>query len=85
MHSPERMCIACRKRFPKSELIRIVKTPDGIAVDGNGKASGRGTYVCRDAECLKRLASKKMLNRVFRTEIGEDMYAEILSYSGKDR
>ena len=48
----------------KRELIRIVRTPEGTAVlDSTGKRSGRGAYVCRQEECLKRSIKQRQLER----------------------
>ncbi|MEG2189693.1 MAG: YlxR family protein, partial [Christensenella sp.] len=42
---PMRQCVGCRTMFPKRELIRVVKSPQGeIALDFNGKKPGRGAY-----------------------------------------
>ena len=61
---PMRMCVGCREMKEKRDLIRIVRTPDGEAVlDPSGKRSGRGAYVCRQAECLKRSIRQKQLER----------------------
>ena len=46
-HIPERSCVACGDKKPKAELLRIVRSPDGVvSVDRNGKAPGRGAYIC---------------------------------------
>ncbi|WP_018466954.1 YlxR family protein [Calidithermus timidus] len=64
-HIPERMCVACRRRRPKRELLRIVLTAEGPVIDPTGKKPGRGAYVCPDqAECwaekkLRRFAGAK--------------------------
>ena len=61
---PMRMCVGCREMKEKRELIRIVRTPEGeVAIDVTGKRSGRGAYVCRQAECLKRAIRQKPLER----------------------
>ena len=40
---PVRRCTGCGEHFPKKELVRVVRLPDGnIALDGVGKMSGRG-------------------------------------------
>jgi predicted RNA-binding protein YlxR (DUF448 family) len=44
-HIPQRTCIGCREVLPKRNLIRVVRTPDGIQVDLTGKAAGRGAYI----------------------------------------
>ena len=49
MSHPERTCLVCRRKRPKPELLRIVRSPRcDVGVDTAGHAQGRGTYVCRD-------------------------------------
>ena len=43
---PLRKCVATQQQYPKKELLRIVKTPQGtIEVDLSGKMNGRGGRV----------------------------------------
>ena len=73
--SPQRMCIACRRLFDKRDLLRIVRTPQGeVTFDPTGKAAGRGAYLCKDPECLKKTVKAKLLNKVFKTEISDEAY-----------
>lgn len=52
---PIRKCLGCGNRFPKNELIRIVRTPEGeIALDFVGKKNGRGAYMCKSVACFKK-------------------------------
>ena len=79
---PMRMCVGCREMKEKRELIRIVRTPEGTAVlDSTGKRSGRGAYVCRQEECLKRSIKQRQLERqleiTLTPEIIEALTAEI--------
>ena len=61
---PMRMCVGCREMKEKKELIRVVRTPEGeVALDPTGKRSGRGAYVCRQVECLRRAIRQKQLER----------------------
>lgn len=85
MHIPERTCAVCRRKFPKSELIRIARTADGFCVDAEHKLGGRGVYVCANPECVAGCVRKKALNRSFRTEVGEKVYAELVAYAGKGK
>ena len=58
----------------KKNLIRIIRQPDGsVCVDTTGKKNGRGAYLCRNAECLKKAMKKKALARSLQTEIPEDL------------
>lgn len=52
---PLRRCLGCGESFPKKELIRVIRAPDGtVSLDFTGKKSGRGAYVCRSLACFKR-------------------------------
>ena len=76
---PMRMCVGCREMKPKRELIRVVKSPEGIvSMDPTGRKPGRGAYVCRSAECLKRAIKQKQLERAFECAIGEETHASLL-------
>lgn len=74
---PMRMCVVTRERYPKMELLRIVKTSDGIVVDKTGKVNGHGCYIKRDIEVLNKARKNKILNRIFECDIDESIYEEI--------
>lgn len=63
--------------LPKSELVRIVKTEEGLKIDPTGKADGRGAYVCTDGECLKKIVKTKRLEKVFHTQIPAEIYEKL--------
>ena len=51
---PQRSCVVCRTKKDKKDLLRVVLTPDGeIKFDPTGRAQGRGSYLCRNEECIK--------------------------------
>ena len=61
---PMRMCVGCREMKEKKTLIRVVRSPEGeVSLDPVGKKPGRGAYVCRSADCLKRAIKQKQLER----------------------
>lgn len=67
---PIRTCVGCQERKPKKELIRIVRNVEGnIEIDLTGKKSGRGTYLCRNLECLEKSLHGKRLNKALNKEI----------------
>lgn len=75
---PLRMCVACREGKPKKEMLRIVKNAAGeITLDFSGKLSGRGAYICNNAECVKRLRKYKLLHKTFSCEVDESVYSRI--------
>ena len=78
---PLRMCLGCREMKLKSELVRIVRSPEGeMSVDEVGKKPGRGAYVCRSPDCYKRVVKSKALSRAFRTAIPEDITNALTAY-----
>ena len=73
--TPLRQCLGCREMKPKPELVRVVRSPEGtVSVDLRGKAPGRGAYVCRSADCLKRALRSKALSRNLGVEIPPEIY-----------
>ena len=75
---PARQCIGCMTSRPKKELVRVVRSPEGeVSLDLTGKKPGRGAYICRDIECLKKARKTKRLARVLECEIPEAVYAEM--------
>ena len=74
-----RTCCVCRKMYPKSDLIRVVKTSDGkIFIDESGKANGRGAYICKSEECKNKLKKLKSLNKAFKCQVSDEIYEELL-------
>lgn len=53
-HVPQRTCIGCRTVLAKRELIRIVRTPEGVFVDPTGRMAGRGAYLHDQRSCWER-------------------------------
>ena len=75
---PMRRCLATGASFPKRELLRIVRTPEGeVKVDETGKLNGKGAYISKSIEALNILRNKKLLNRALEVEVNEDVYKEI--------
>jgi predicted RNA-binding protein YlxR (DUF448 family) len=70
---PERTCVGCRKVADKRELVRIVMTNEGAAVDVNGKMPGRGVYVCRTRECLEAALKKNAIARGLKVKKAESV------------
>ena len=72
---PMLMCTGCGQMKPKRELVRVVKSQDGeIALDLTGKKAGRGAYVCRDIECLKKARKARRLEKAFSCRIPDEVY-----------
>ena len=75
---PERRCTGCGGTFPKRDLVRVVRSPEGeISLDFKGKANGRGAYLCPDPMCLKKAIRAKALEHAFSSPIPEEVYARL--------
>ena len=74
---PTRMCIACREKKPKKELIRIVVSESGLIADETGKAQGRGAYICPCVDCLDKAIKIRAFDRMLETHMSEDAYNAI--------
>ena len=75
---PMRKCVITQERFPKNELIRVVKTPEGeIQIDLTGKKNGHGAYLKKDAEVIALARKKKTLDRVLETAVPGEIYDEL--------
>ena len=72
---PIRRCTGCGEHFPKKELIRVLRTPEGeIVLDLVGKKSGRGAYICKNADCLKKARRKQRLETTLGCTIPSEVY-----------
>ena len=75
---PMRSCVVTREKLPKQELLRIVKTTDGIIIaDVSGKINGRGAYIKKDIVVLEKARKTKILERQLETTISDVVYDEI--------
>ncbi len=76
---PERRCSGCGEHFPKKELIRVVRTPEGnIELDLIGKKSGRGVYVCKRSECFKKARKARRFESALECVIPEEVYERLI-------
>ena len=66
---PMRRCIACRESKPQDELMRFTLSGNEIAADIEGRADGRGIYLCPDKECIETAVKRKAFNRICRTNV----------------
>ena len=76
---PLRTCVITHEKLPKKELLRIVRTPEGIVkVDLTGKLNGHGAYIKKDKELINKLKNNKMLEKHLEVSINDEVYEEML-------
>ena len=58
-----------------SEMMRVLKTPEGpIVLDATGRKNGRGAYLCKSLDCLKKARKNRGLERSFQMSIPDEVY-----------
>ncbi|MBD5480990.1 MAG: YlxR family protein [Lachnospiraceae bacterium] len=82
---PLRQCVGCQQMKPKKDMMRVLKTPEGeMILDTTGKKNGRGAYLCKDMECLKKARKNKGLERSFKMSIPDTVYDSLIKEYGAE-
>ena len=77
--APVRKCVGCNNHFEKKSLIRILRSPEGeIKLDFTGKMNGRGAYICKNTQCLKKAIKQRRLDSVLEVSVPEEIYSKLL-------
>ena len=75
---PVRTCVVTKEALPKSELLRIVRTPEKeVKVDITGKLNGRGAYIKKDLSVLEKAQKSGILEKRLECKIEDSVYEEI--------
>lgn len=75
---PMRSCVVTKEKYPKKELIRVVRDTDGIVkVDITGKVNGHGAYLKKDLEVVEKARKTKILDRYLNVDVKEEVYEEL--------
>lgn len=75
---PMRKCVATNERFPKKELLRVVRTPEGeLTIDRTGRTNGHGAYLKKDPEAVRIAKKKGSLESALEMKIPEEFWQEI--------
>lgn len=75
---PMRSCVVTKESLPKKELIRVVRDKEGnVTIDLTGKQNGRGAYLKKDLDVIKKAKKSKILERALGVSIPENIYEEL--------
>ena len=75
---PVRQCLGCNEHKLKTELLRVVRSPEGVvSLDFVGRANGRGAYICKSRECLKKARKSRRLESALECSISDEIYARM--------
>ena len=78
----QRMCVACRKKKEKSNMLRVVQDKNNsLILDHNSKAFGRGAYVCYNKECIKKAQKIRAFDRALKCKADDNIFEDLLTAS----
>ena len=78
---PMRKCVVSNERYPKGELLRIIRTPEGnIEIEQTGKKNGHGAYLKKDINIIQEAKKNNSLARALEVEISEEFWEELEEY-----
>ena len=60
------MCVGCRERAAKSDLLRLVVVEGRVVPDPRGRLPGRGASIHPDLGCLELAERRRAFPRAFR-------------------
>lgn len=75
---PQRMCVVTREKFPKQELVRVVRTPENeIVIDETGKVNGHGAYLKKDIQVIEKARKSKVLDNILEVNVLDEVYDKL--------
>ena len=75
---PMRSCVVTHEKCEKKDLIRVVRTNESeVLVDLTGKMNGRGAYIKKDIDVLKKAQKSKALDKHLEVEVPLSVYEEL--------
>ena len=72
-NQPQRTCIGCRKKGPRSELLRLVADGSGspaVVVDERRRMAGRGAWLHLSEKCLALAVKRRAFGRALNGAAG---------------
>lgn len=76
---PMRTCVITGKQFPKKDMFRVVRCPDGsVAVDDTGKVRGHGVYLSKDKDVILAAKKKHLLDKYLEVKVEDAIYDSLL-------
>jgi len=73
--------VSCRSTGDKRDLVRIVRTAEGVQPDPGGKRAGRGAYLCHNPACWQQALRKGRLDAALRTALTADEKLRLTEYA----
>lgn len=78
---PMRRCVVSQQMFPKKELVRIVRQPDGtVVIDKTGRTNGRGAYIACEPELVPLARKNQVFSKQLDVAVPDAFYDELAEY-----
>lgn len=74
----QRMCVACRARKQKTELVRISCLNGEAVVDQQKRQTSRAIYVCKDEHCIAILKKSNAIKRLLNITAKDEFYKNLI-------
>lgn len=77
---PLRKCVVTKEQHPKSEMFRIVRTPENeVVIDdsANGKLRGHGAYLTKDLKVIDLSQKKHILDAALEIKVSDEVYDKL--------
>jgi len=71
--------VGCRTILAKRQLVRVVRTSNGVQVDSTGKMAGRGAYLHERRACWEQ-GLKGALAHALRTELTPEDRERLIAF-----
>ena len=73
-----RTCVVSKEVCEKKDLVRVVRTPEGnVIIDLKGKVNGRGAYLKKDLNVVKKAQKSKVLDKRLEVNVPDEIYEEL--------
>lgn len=73
-----RRCVVTHEQLPKKELLRIVRTPEGLVeIDLSGKMNGRGAYIKKEISVVEMAKKNRALEKALEVTIPEEFWNQL--------
>lgn len=81
---PVRTCVGCRRREPRSALLRVVAAEGVLVPDRAARLPGRGSWVHPTPACVEQAVHRRAFTRALRLTAGPDASAVLAEVAPTD-
>ena len=80
-----RRCAVTHESILKSDLYKITRVNGKVYFDSNQNMHGRSCYLKKDLKVIELAHKKKILSRLLKVDVEEDIYLSLIQELSKER